>query len=308
MNKRVVCIGGALVDELFYANDEMMHATTNMVTLEKNTGGVARNLSQQLALFGIPVSLIAAFGDDADGVWLANECRNSGIDISMSAFGTNCRTGKYTGIINPDGSLFTALLSNDCNALTNATHLESHRETLSEAAFIIADTNLNVEALQWVTQFSRDSFVPLIIEPVSVPPAKKLLQTDLSHVFMITPNEDELPALLNGTHSNNERAARALIEKGVQQVWLHEGSKGSTIYTRESMIHIDAKKIPVLDSTGAGDAALAGFAWGMYHGKDLIESIHIGHWLAAETLQVKGAIAKHITHEHLSSLTFTHDV
>jgi hypothetical protein len=36
MNKRVVCIGGALVDELFYAKEEMMAATTNMVTLDQN--------------------------------------------------------------------------------------------------------------------------------------------------------------------------------------------------------------------------------------------------------------------------------
>jgi pseudouridine kinase len=296
-----------LVDELFYAKEEMMAATTNMVTLEQNAGGVARNLAHQLALLGIPVSLIAAFGDDADGIWLADECRHSGIDLSMSAFGIHCRTGKYTGIINPDGSLFTAMLSNDCNALINSSHLEVYRNALLDAAFIIADTNLSVEALQWLTQFSRDTLVPLIIEPVSVPPAKKLQQADLSNVYMVTPNEDELPALLYEKHANNDKTARSLIEKGVQHVWLHEGSKGSKIYTKENIIHVAAQKTAVLDSTGAGDASLAGFVWGLYHGKSLVESIRIGHWLAAEILKVKGAIAKHITHEHLSALIFTHD-
>ncbi len=55
MSKPVICIGAALVDELFHATSEMLLATTNDATVTKTTGGVSRNIAHQLALLGVPV-------------------------------------------------------------------------------------------------------------------------------------------------------------------------------------------------------------------------------------------------------------
>ncbi len=63
----VVCIGGSLVDELFYMEGELLPATTNFVTVNKTAGGVCRNIAHQLALLDVPVELITVFGNDGDG-------------------------------------------------------------------------------------------------------------------------------------------------------------------------------------------------------------------------------------------------
>ena len=87
MSKPVICIGAALVDELFHAREKMMMHTTNEVTSTRTAGGVARNIGHQLSLLDIPVQLISVFGNDADGEWLKKECTDTGmlLDASITA-------------------------------------------------------------------------------------------------------------------------------------------------------------------------------------------------------------------------------
>lgn len=84
MSNPVICIGAALVDELFHATDNMLFATTNDATVTKTAGGVSRNISHQLALLGVPVQLISVFGDDSDGDWLKQVCINAGVKLDAS--------------------------------------------------------------------------------------------------------------------------------------------------------------------------------------------------------------------------------
>ena len=59
MSAPVVCIGGALVDELLYAATPLVMHTTNLgIVTRKSAGGVSRNIAHQLALMGLPVELI----------------------------------------------------------------------------------------------------------------------------------------------------------------------------------------------------------------------------------------------------------
>ena len=60
-SKPVICIGAALVDELFHVTEELLLATTTDATVTKTSGGVARNIAHQLALFDVPVQLITVF-------------------------------------------------------------------------------------------------------------------------------------------------------------------------------------------------------------------------------------------------------
>jgi len=59
MQKQIICIGAALVDELYSATAPMLLATTNDATVHRSAGGVSRNIAHQLALLGLPVQLIS---------------------------------------------------------------------------------------------------------------------------------------------------------------------------------------------------------------------------------------------------------
>ncbi|HET9056694.1 MAG TPA: PfkB family carbohydrate kinase [Chitinophagaceae bacterium] len=301
MLKPVICIGAALVDELFHAKSEMLLATTNNATVTKTAGGVSRNIAHQLALLGVPVQLITVFGDDSDGDWLKQGCINAGVQIEASITKEGL-SGKYTGILNQDGSLFSAFLTNAAVHLITPDHLEHHKSLLKTASYLLADANISCDAVTWLLSFSSETGIPLVIEPVSVPPAKKLREVNLNGLHLITPNEDELPVLCSENYCLIPQQINELLQNGVEKVWLHNGKHGSTLYSKQTTITLRACDIKVTDCTGAGDGSLSGYILGKYLGRDDLDCLKLAHTLSAEILQVNGAIATHINQKKLLDL------
>jgi pseudouridine kinase len=298
MQKPVISIGAALVDELFHACNNMLLATTNDAIATKTAGGVGRNIAHQLSIIGVPVQLISVFGNDSDGDWLKKICTEAGVklDASITKEGLS---GKYTGILNVDGSLFTALLTHAAIELITPQHLEKHSALLKTASYLLADANVSVSSITWLIAFSKETGIPLIIEPVSVPPARKLKDLPLEGLYLITPNEDELPVLCSEKAFLTQLQVEALLEKGIQNIWLHNGKQGSALYNKEKTITLHAPDIEVVDCTGAGDGSLSGFLLGKYLGKNDLDCLKLAHTMSAEILQVNGAIATHLNQEKL---------
>jgi len=301
MSKPVICIGAAFVDELFHIKEEMIVATTVEASVTKTAGGVARNIAHQLALLGVDVQLISVFGNDSDGDWLKQTCTNADVrlDASITKEGLS---GKYTGILNLDGSLFTAFLTNAATNLITPSHLEKNKNLLKTASYLLADANISLDTGEWLLAFSNETGIPFILEPVSIPPARKFKGIDLKGLHLITPNEDELPVLCSDKALFTQHQIQELIEKGVENVWLHHGKLGSAIYNKERSITLHAPEIDIVDCTGAGDGSLSGFILGKTLGKEDVDCLKIAHTLSAEILQVNGAIATHLNQAKLLKL------
>jgi len=301
MTAPVICIGASFVDELFHAKDEMMLATTNEATVSKTAGGVSRNIAHQLALLNVPVQLISVFGNDSDGDWLKRVCKNAGVELDASITKEGL-SGKYTGILNVDGSLFSAFITNAANHLITPKHLEENKNLLTTASYLLADANVSIETADWLLSFSNETGIPFILEPVSVPPAKKFKNANLRGLHLITPNEDELPVLCSEKAFFTQQQIEELLERGVQNIWLHNGKFGSALYKREKSITLQAPEIEVVDCTGAGDGSLSGFILGKILKKDELVCLKLAHTLSAEILQVNGAIATHLNQQKLLEL------
>ena len=301
MSNLVICIGASFIDELFHAKDEMMLATTNEASVTKTAGGVSRNIAHQLSLLNIPVQLISVFGNDSDGDWLKHICKHAGVklDASITKEGLS---GKYTGILNVDGSLFSAFLTNAANYLITPQHLEQHKDLLKTASYLLADANVSLETADWLLAFSNQTGIPFVLEPVSVPPAKKFKEANLKGLHLITPNEDELPVLCSEKAFFTQQQIEELLERGVQNIWLHNGKHGSALYNQEKSITLRAPVIEIVDCTGAGDGSLSGFILGKILGNDEMGCLKLAHTLSAEILQVNGAIATHLNQQKLLSL------
>jgi len=301
MPNPVICIGAAFVDELFHVKKEMMFGTTNEALVTKTAGGVGRNIAHQLALLDVEVQLISVFGNDTDGDWLKQTCAKAGVklDASITKEGPS---GKYTAILNIDGSLFTGFMSHESVNLITPAHLEKNKDLLKTASYLLADANINAETGEWLVAFSNNTGIPLILEPVSVPHARKFKNINLSGLYLLTPNDDELPFLCSEKALFTQQQIEELLKKGVQNVWLHTGKLGSTIYNKERSITLHAPEMEIVDSTGAGDGALAGYILGKTLGKDDIGCLKLAHTLSAEILQVNGAITTNLNQEKLLTL------
>lgn len=302
MSNPVICIGAALVDELFHATDQMLLATTNDATVTKTAGGVSRNIAHQLALLDVPVQLITVLGNDSDGDWLKQVSTAAGVQLD-AIITREGLSGKYTGILNVDGSLFSAFLTNAANHLITPQHLAKHTDLLRTASYLLADANISVETTDWLLAFSRETGIPFVLEPVSVPPARKFKQANLQGLHLITPNEDELPVLCSEkAFFTQQQVEELLVHRGIQNIWLHNGKHGSALYSKEKSLTLHAPTIEVVDCTGAGDGSLSGYLLARHLGKNDMDSLKIAHTLSAEILQVNGAIATHLNQQKLLQL------
>jgi pseudouridine kinase len=295
MNTRIVCVGAVLVDELFFCYENALLGTSNPATSTKKIGGVVSNITQHLALLENRVDYLTALGNDTDANWLEKELLSKGIQLD-SIIRVGEATGKYTSIINPDGSLFSAACADNCAKYIDKTFISGKSELLKMASLIVADTNLDTQTIQWLIDFSNDNQLPLILEPVSVAKATKLLQVQTNGLFMITPNRDELQAINSNKNITDEKLIiDSLLKQGIKYVWLRKGMNGSTLYASNQTIDLPAVSIDVKDSTGAGDAALAGWIYAYLRNEDQLTCLKTGHALAYEILQIQGTIMNDLT-------------
>jgi len=92
----------------------------------------------------------------------------------------------------------------------------------------------------------------------------------------ITPNESEAAALtgvLVADRAGAERAADALLARGVRNVIITLGAEGVLIRNSRLTVQVPAVNAgAVVETTGAGDAFNGGFAVGLSEGMDIIEA------------------------------------
>jgi pseudouridine kinase len=298
--KRVVVIGGANVDIKGRARGAYVAGTSNPGEVMVSPGGVGRNIAENLARLGVGVSLVTALGDDANGQLLRQACAATGVDLAM-AITADAPTGSYLAILDATGELVSAV--NDMRAMDALTplHLELHAGRLAEADMLVADCNLSEACLAWLCRFSTEHRLRMLIEPVSVPKARKLLTLEPgTSIFAVTPNLQQLAALAGGEGAD---AVTRLHTLGFANVVLHRGGAGATASDGIRAVKIDPVHVTAIaDVTGAGDAAVAGLVCGLLDGRSLAESARLGQCAAAIKLSSAQSVASGLSRDSLFRL------
>jgi len=106
-----------------------------------------------------------------------------------------------------------------------------------------------------------------------------LLDTLPLHPLVVKPNHHELADLFKVTLNNEQEIityARKLLDKGAKHVLVSMAGDGALLVTKDKAYKANAPKGTVINSVGAGDSMIAGFAGTFMETKDPIESFHIG--------------------------------
>lgn len=306
MNKKILGIGATLVDELYFCDEAIVAASSNPAKKTSSVGGVISNIMQHLALFDLEVSLITAIGNDGEANFVKNHFNTIGV-ASDELLQTNDATGKYVSILNSDGNLFVSVCEDHCSKNISIPFLQTKENFIKSFDLIVIDTNLAIESIQWLIHFAYQNNLKLIIEPVSVTKAAKLATLDLNGVYMITPNEEELIAISQEKTTTQESIlVQKLFDRGVQSVWIRKGAHGSVWHKPDQSLQLGVPVIKIIDSTGAGDAALAGWILGWANNQDDTHCLELGHSLALEVLKIKGTIKTDINSKTIYNIKKTY--
>nr|WP_202387951.1 carbohydrate kinase family protein [Nocardioides flavescens] len=276
----VAVVGGANVDVKARTTAALVGATSNPGAVSRSAGGVGRNIAENLARLGHPVSLLSVVGDDADGDWLLE--RTAAAGVTVSSVRRTGRTGAYVAVLDDAGELAVAVA--DMAATDAFSPDDLDLDALRAAAMVVLDGNLTAATVAAVLDAASRAGVPVVVDPVSVAKAARiapLLGPDRP-VHALTPNHDELVALGG--------SAAALHGRGAELVWVRHGRDGSVLSTAAEPTAGTRLPAPlvdpaeVVDVTGAGDASIAAFCHRLLAGDAPAEAAAYGHRAAALTV------------------------
>ena len=218
----VTVVGGVNVDIGGRPEAALVARDSNPGAVHSSLGGVGRNIAHNMALLGLDVRLLTAFGDDLNAQKLAASCGELGIDISQSPVIPGGRTSTYLFINDERGDMALAVSDMEIYQHLTPQTLAQRHKLLDASQVVVIDTNIPEESIAWLAE---NCAAPLFADPVSTAKAVKLKPV-LGKLHTLKPNRLEAE-LLSGVPITDEaslnKAADALLETGLRRVFISLG-------------------------------------------------------------------------------------
>ena len=264
-------------------------------------GGSAANCASVAANLGVSTCFVGNIGNDATGMLLRQDLEKSGVNTStLETFeGTS---GTVTSILTPDGER-TFYSYRGVNSLANtklsASSVLKKSTIIHLTGYSFQDSGSSQVALQLI-KMAQSSGMRVSLDPsfTFVQGYAAMGEKILPKMSYFFPNRVEAELLTD--MQDPEKAAKAILEMGVQNVLIKLNAEGCLVANSRGMDYVPAFPVgEVADTTGAGDAFSGGFLAGQIWGLSLHESALIGNLSAANVVQMVGGHANAI---HLQTL------
>jgi len=283
-----VGFGGLNVDKLFKVNKiAKAEEESFIIDCEEACGGSAANTIVGLARLGCKVGFIGKVADDREGKMLVEDFCREGVDTNGITHAKHGRSGTVMGFVDEKGD---RALYVDPGVNATIEFNEISMEYAFQTRFLHLTSFVGEKSFQ--TQKRLVEALPQTVK-VSFDPgelyARKglILEPIIKKTFVLMPNLNELE-LLTKT-ADYRKSAEVLLKKGVKIVAVKMGGKGCYVTNGRENHLIEAFKVKVVDTTGAGDAFCAGFLYGLISDKSLYDCGRIGNFAASRCIMKMGA-------------------
>ena len=116
-NEYVVAIGGSNIDIIGQPYEKLLFKNSNKSKINLSSGGVIRNIAENLSKLNSRCHLITVFGNDDFGSFLKNNLKHSLVKVNHSLTIKSAKTSTYMSVNDSNGEMIVAL--NDTNIIDN---------------------------------------------------------------------------------------------------------------------------------------------------------------------------------------------
>ncbi len=261
-------------------------------------GGKGANQAVAIARLGGNVGMIGKIGDDGFGETLKNALTQDNVDTKYITKENDCSTG--VAMITVDGEANNSIIVvPGANFKMTQADIENSLDVIHEAETIVIQLEVPMEVVQYALLKAKEAGKYTILNPA---PAQFLEDAVIANVDLLVPNETELEILTGMEIKNDEdvlAAAKKLLEKGVKQLIVTLGEKGSMYLSEQGMYRFKAYRVKAVDTTAAGDSFVGALAVAISNKLEMTQAIDFATKVGALTVTKLGA---------QSSLPFTDDV
>ena len=299
----VLVIGACGLDVVGRLQNDLQMATSNPSRIRTSFGGVARNVAENLARLGQPVSLLSVVGKDRIGEDVLAHTQAAGVDVSAVYATDNYPTGFYMGVLNEDGSRKFAF--DDMRVMEELTvaYLVYNEVLFEKAGLVFLDANLPETTLKKAYSLAHKYNLPVCADPTSKSLATRLIPY-LRQTSLIVPNSIEAGILIGHPFQASEReaaleAARTLVGMGVDNVFVTLAEYGLCYASSETNGYIPAIRTSVGDPTGAGDALSAAVIYARMNNIEIDDAARLGISASSLALRYAGTVYPDLTLQRL---------
>ncbi len=302
-NIEVIGLGALNIDHIYKVERILEDGEAVVEEARAFPGGSSANTIYGLAKLGMRTGFAGVVGDDAEGKLLIQDFKNVGVDTSQIMIKKGEQTGSVLCLSDKLGKRSIYVTPGANNLLTakdiNLTYIE--QASILHISSLAGDRQfqLLLDLANELTPSVRVSFSP---GEIYAEKGLKVLAPILGRTYVLFINQSEVQSL---TGKDFRVGAEICLEHGCQivVVTLGEGKrltndkKANVIcYIRDAcnehqVESASRNKIPVVDTTGAGDAFATGFLYGLGKGKGLDECGRLGNITAQFCIGKNGARA-----------------
>jgi len=303
LKKKVAVIGGINMDIAGFPHGQLIPGDSNPGRTKLSSGGVGRNIAENVALLGNHVEMYSVVGDDLYGKSLLDETSLSGVDMTRVKVIAEESTGTYMAVLDENMDMHVAISSMDIYEFLDKDYILNNQKEIMESDIIAFDTNLSRDNLEFAANLFKEN--RLFLDTVSSEKAK--IARDIIRLFhTIKPNRLEAQ-ILTGRRIENENdllaSADLLHGEGVKNVCISLGSDGVFFSNSTERGIVRIPDVRIKNATGAGDAFQAGLIHGELAGMSLLESAKLASAMAAMAMDAESTINKNITVEKVLDLS-----
>jgi pseudouridine kinase len=301
-NIKISVVGASNVDITGFTEHKLIYGDANIGHSKTSSGGVGRNIAENLQALGFKIDLVSVFGDDPLSDFLVQSCRDLKLNIDMSLFLENENAGTFIAIMDEHNDLALGISAMDIYKKVTPDLIKSKIAHLKKADYLILETNFPTDVLTMlVNEIPNTKFV---LDTVS---GKKSLRAKpiLSDLYILKTNLLEAQMLSNikaDTPQLQEELIRFFLDKGVKKVFITLGKDGVIYGDNTAIAHHASIPADVKNTIGAGDSFVSGIVYADTLHKDIHQMALYGMASASINVQYNGAVSPEMNVTHIKKM------
>lgn len=251
-------------------------------------GGVGFNIARNCASMGMEVSFFSVLGRDADAAQILREAERSGVSLEHCRW-IDAQNNRYLYICGQGGEMTAAINDMRLCRQMDPDFADSVLRRMTGFSAVVLDANLPEETL---LHLAKHMHAPIVADCVSAVKCGRL-RSCLPHIHTIKANRMEAEMLTGRIEP--EDCARALLDVGVKRAVISLGAEGIICGENGHFFRLPAERLPVRDTTGAGDGLTAALTAGLACGFPLERCAELGIRAAALAMARHGTVTDNLS-------------
>jgi len=246
----MIHVFGAVLVDAIACHDAFTPGTSCIATVRTAMGGVGFNIFR--ALGSAPRRFITALGDGPFSHY-AKEALEAYADQIMVRVMPNRDVSMYLALMQRGRLLYGVTDASTFEEAMDPGWLETVIRAVCPQDIVVIDANLVPDTIAYLVDAVARRGAWIVFEPVSVDKAARSRKA-LHDVFLITPTEQELEALVGTQEPREKQVFEWMRQRRVEHLVVTMGAEGLQWYDTTHTIRLrPLRTIDVRDTTGAGD-------------------------------------------------------